>query len=200
MRIIAIGMLLAASFCFAQDSSDFKPATSNVLDAQYPQVDSNSRVQIRFKAPDATKVKLNFWSGPKVDMEKQALYGLFAFLLLLPAVFGPQDRGLVRRFLQSWPLVSLGVISYGIYLWHLDLIHQLQVWTGWTAGAEPFWLLAGATLAASIAFASASYFWVERPILRRKNRIGWWSRNPPPPAPASPVGAGDAEATTGTVT
>ena len=24
------------------------------------------------KAPDATKVKLNFWSGPKVDMEKQA--------------------------------------------------------------------------------------------------------------------------------
>ncbi len=65
-------MLLAGSFCFAQNSSDFKPATSNVLDAQYPQVDSNSRVQIRFKAPDATKVKLNFWSGPKVDMEKQA--------------------------------------------------------------------------------------------------------------------------------
>ena len=45
---------------------------SNVLDAQYPRVDSNSRVQIRFKAPDAAKVKLNFWSGPKVDMEKQA--------------------------------------------------------------------------------------------------------------------------------
>ena len=65
-------MLLAASFCFAQEPGDFKPATSNVLDAQYPKVDSNSRVQIRFKAPDATKVKLNFWSGPKVDMEKQA--------------------------------------------------------------------------------------------------------------------------------
>src|SRR5580700_2759106 len=64
-------MLLAASFCFAQEPADFKPATSNVLDAQYPKVDSNSRVQIRFKAPDATKVKLNFWSGPKVDMEKQ---------------------------------------------------------------------------------------------------------------------------------
>jgi enterochelin esterase family protein len=43
-----------------------------VLDAQYPKVDSNSRVEIRFKAPDASKVKLNFWSGPKVDMEKQA--------------------------------------------------------------------------------------------------------------------------------
>ena len=30
------------------------------------------RVQVRIKAPDATKVRLNFWSGPKVDMEKQA--------------------------------------------------------------------------------------------------------------------------------
>jgi enterochelin esterase family protein len=28
-------------------------------------------VQIRVKAPDATKVRLNFWSGPKLDMEKQ---------------------------------------------------------------------------------------------------------------------------------
>jgi len=71
MRTIAILMLLSASLCFAQGSSDFKPASSNVLDAQFPQVDSNSRVQIRFKAPDATKVRVNFWSGEKADMEKQ---------------------------------------------------------------------------------------------------------------------------------
>ncbi len=65
-------MLMATSLCFAQESGDYKPATSNVLDAQYPRVDSNSRVQIRFKAPDASKVRVNFWSGPKADMEKQA--------------------------------------------------------------------------------------------------------------------------------
>ena len=72
MRSIAMLALLATSICLAQESSDFKPATSNVLDAQYPQVDSSSRVKIRFKAPDATKVRVNFWSGPKADMEKQA--------------------------------------------------------------------------------------------------------------------------------
>ncbi len=72
MKLVGIVILLAVSCCFAQEPGDFKPATSNVLDAQYPKVDSNSRVQIRFKAPDATKVKLNFWSGPKVDMEKAA--------------------------------------------------------------------------------------------------------------------------------
>jgi enterochelin esterase family protein len=64
-------MLLGASFCLAQDPGDFKPATSNVLDAQYPRVDSSSRVKIRFKAPDATKLRVNFWSGEKADMEKQ---------------------------------------------------------------------------------------------------------------------------------
>jgi enterochelin esterase-like enzyme len=71
MRWLAVVTMLAASFCFAQEQGDFKPATSNVLDAPYPRVDSSSRVQIRFKASDAAKVKLNFWSGPKVDMEKQ---------------------------------------------------------------------------------------------------------------------------------
>ena len=40
--------------------------------AEYPRVDSEGRVQIRIKAPDATKVRVNFWSGPKVDMVKQA--------------------------------------------------------------------------------------------------------------------------------
>jgi len=29
-------------------------------------------VEVRVKAPDATKVKLNFWSGPKIDMVKLA--------------------------------------------------------------------------------------------------------------------------------
>jgi len=71
MRTIGIVMLLSASLCLAQGSGDFKPASSNVLDAPFPQVDSSSRVQIRFKATDATKVRVNFWSGEKADMEKQ---------------------------------------------------------------------------------------------------------------------------------
>ena len=47
----------------------FVPPSTNVWGADYPQVDNTGRVQIRVKAPDATKVKLNFWSGPKVDMD-----------------------------------------------------------------------------------------------------------------------------------
>ncbi len=73
MKLAGIALLIAAaSLCSAQQSGDFQPATTNVPDAQYPKVDSASRVEFRIKAPEASKVKLNLWSGPKLDMEKQA--------------------------------------------------------------------------------------------------------------------------------
>jgi enterochelin esterase-like enzyme len=72
MKLMVTAILLGASLCYGQEQGNFKPATSNVLDAQYPRVDANSRVEIRFMAPDATKVKVNFWSGPKTDMEKKS--------------------------------------------------------------------------------------------------------------------------------
>jgi 1,4-alpha-glucan branching enzyme len=71
MRCFGIMILLLTSFCCAQEASDFHPAETNVWGADFPKVDSAGRVEIRVKAPDATKVRLNFWSGPKLDMEKQ---------------------------------------------------------------------------------------------------------------------------------
>ena len=71
MKNVGIAILLFAGLCCAQESGAFQPASTNVWGAEYPRVDSSGRVQIRVKAPDATKVRLNFWSGPKLDMEKQ---------------------------------------------------------------------------------------------------------------------------------
>ncbi|HET7811800.1 MAG TPA: alpha/beta hydrolase-fold protein [Steroidobacteraceae bacterium] len=67
----ALAFSVLASLCRAEDADTFHPAETNVWGAEYPRVDASGRVQIRIKAPDASKVKLNFWSGPKVDMEKQ---------------------------------------------------------------------------------------------------------------------------------
>jgi enterochelin esterase family protein len=69
---LALAMLSVAAICSAQQQGDFKPAETNVWGAEYPRVDSAGRVEIRIKAPDATKARVNFWSGPKTDMEKQA--------------------------------------------------------------------------------------------------------------------------------
>lgn len=68
--LVCLSMLLA-SVCLAEEAGTFQPAQTNVWGAEYPRVDAAGRVQLRIKAPEAVKVKLNFWSGPKVDMEKQ---------------------------------------------------------------------------------------------------------------------------------
>jgi len=62
----------------AEEPARFEPATTNVRGAAYPRVDGASRVELRVKAPDAAKVRVNFWSGPKADMVKQA-DGFWAF-------------------------------------------------------------------------------------------------------------------------
>jgi enterochelin esterase-like enzyme len=69
---IALALLLTTGIAVSQDAGEFRPAETNVWGAEYPRIDSTGRALIRIKAPEATKVRLNFWSGPKVDMEKQA--------------------------------------------------------------------------------------------------------------------------------
>jgi peptidoglycan/LPS O-acetylase OafA/YrhL len=115
---------------------------------------------------------------------RQLLYGAFAFFLLLPAVFGPQQRGLIRQGLSSRPAVALGVISYGIYLWHetwmlkvLDWLHRPLFRTG-------FLKLTIAVTVLAVASAALSYVFVEQPF----QRLGRRKR-----APAEPTGGGPAE-------
>jgi enterochelin esterase family protein len=71
MKKFGLSLVFLASVCAGEEPAGFQPATTNVWGAEYPRVDGAGRVQIRIKAPEATKVRLNFWSGPKVDMAKQ---------------------------------------------------------------------------------------------------------------------------------
>ena len=56
------------------------------------------------------------------------LFGVFAFFLLAPAMFGDQTQGRGRRFLASKPLVLLGTVSLGFYLFHLAVMTNVQEW------------------------------------------------------------------------
>jgi enterochelin esterase-like enzyme len=72
MKQLGLALVFLAGIGSAQEQAGFEPATTNVWGAEYPRVDGSGRVEVRIKAPEATKVRLNFWSGPKVDMVKQA--------------------------------------------------------------------------------------------------------------------------------
>jgi peptidoglycan/LPS O-acetylase OafA/YrhL len=94
-------------------------------------------------------------------------YGAIAFFLLLPAVFGDSLGGVPRAILRNRVLAWLGLISYGIFLWHHPLVGEMA--------KRDFgeWRFAGMTLATfaiAVACASLSYYVVERPLLRFKHR------------------------------
>ena len=71
MKRIGIAILMLSSYCCAQNPGGFEPASTNVWGAAYPRVDSSGRAEFRVKAPSATKVVVNFWSQPKLEMVKQ---------------------------------------------------------------------------------------------------------------------------------
>lgn len=71
MKALGIALLLLSSFGCAQSPDGFEPASTNVWGAKYPRVDSTGRAEFRVKAPDATKIQVNFWGAAKLDMVKQ---------------------------------------------------------------------------------------------------------------------------------
>ncbi|GAB3805439.1 hypothetical protein GCM10027605_31420 [Micromonospora zhanjiangensis] len=95
--------------------------------------------------------------------------GLTVAALATAAVVGHvvlSPRSPTARVLALPPLVALGRISYGIYLWHWPLFQWLTAErVGLTGGA-----LLGARCAATMIAATASYLLVERPI-RRARRL-----------------------------
>jgi peptidoglycan/LPS O-acetylase OafA/YrhL len=125
---------------------------------------------------------VSYWIGLPRGLElvyggkafaREFLYSLAAFCFLLPAVFGPQERGVTRRFLQLRPIVYLGMISYGIYLWHQAFITKVHQWGGWADNPlpnGPYLQVLIPALALTIVVASLSWYLVEAPLLRRKNR------------------------------
>jgi peptidoglycan/LPS O-acetylase OafA/YrhL len=101
------------------------------------------------------------------EMGRQVLYAATAFFLVLPAVFGPQDRGRIRGLLRSRPAQLLGIISYGIFLWHFDWLVLLKKW-GVIASLGQFRFVALLLITVTLSVSCAAISWrvVERPILR----------------------------------
>ena len=103
-------------------------------------------------------------------LERQALYGAFAFFLLLPGIFGPQELGLIRAVLQNRAMQLAGLISYGIYLWHETLITKVLAWFHRKDFQVSFPKLFAGILVATLAVSAVTYIAVERPFLRMKDR------------------------------
>ena len=107
---------------------------------------------------------------------KNVLYAVIALLIVLPAVLvAPESRASERAglVLGGGLLKYLGLISYGVFAYHVAILGVVENLIGHETFGGQFvqlWLL---TVGFSVALASASYYGVERPVSR------WGRRHEP---------------------
>ena len=88
-------------------------------------------------------------------------YGLFCLAIAVVLIAAVQPgRNPLRWVLETAPLVKLGLISYGVYLWHWPAVVWLTTSSTGLSGAALFLARSVFTLGASL----ASYFLLEMPI------------------------------------
>lgn len=116
---------------------------------------------------------------------KEAGYALIGGLLLLPAALGSTGSGRLAAALAHPASRYLGRISYGVFLWHVLVLHGVYALTGWQPFTGRVGTVAVLTVAGSVAAAALSWAAVERPALRLAERVARRGRPGAVPAPPS---------------
>ena len=91
----------------------------------------------------------------------------------------PGSPWIGARVLRFRPLCVLGIVSYGLYLWHFPVFVATQRY----GQSIPPVLRVGLALALTALFTALSWFLVEQPFLRWKDRLEARSRVRVVPAP-----------------
>lgn len=104
------------------------------------------------------------WQAAALYQWQYAIVALATGLLILDLLSRPQ--ALLTRLFSWRPLVWLGDLSYGIYLWHYPVLYYFELTGHWDGFAK--WQAAGLTMV----FSLLSWHLVERPLYKIKNRFG----------------------------
>ncbi len=82
-----------------------------------------------------------------------------------------EPRSPLTRLLGAAPLMAIGRISYGVYLWHFPVFYLFGLVTVPGTAATTSWLSIAAAWAVSFGAAGISYAVVERPALALKRKL-----------------------------
>ncbi|MBW8487564.1 acyltransferase family protein [Actinomadura parmotrematis] len=119
-----------------------------------------------------------------------ALYLLIGAAVVLPAAFAPGDR-ITMAALGNPVVRRIGLVSYGVFLWHMAVIEGWNRYTGRPIFHHDFWTVFPAVTALSLLIATVSYLALERPAQHLRDRVRPRSRpadhprQPLPPEPRS---------------
>jgi peptidoglycan/LPS O-acetylase OafA/YrhL len=120
---------------------------------------------------------------------RQFLNGLVALGLMAPVFLATQrDRG-VETWLAWRPVKWLGLVSYGTYLAHYPVLHELHDHGVGDRSFVGFFTLLVVGGGLSLALGTLSYYALEQPILRWKAGRGGARARPRAPGPEGPATA-----------
>jgi peptidoglycan/LPS O-acetylase OafA/YrhL len=115
------------------------------------------------------------------------LYAVIGLGLVAPAALGMGRGSVINWFLNTRVLVSAGLISYGIYLWHWSVIAWVPLHFP-DVGINFNIVRAVVTLVFTVVLATLSYLLIERPGMLLARRAGGSYRGEVDPPPAVPLG------------
>ncbi len=104
---------------------------------------------------------------------------LIALLLMLPMTIG--EGGRLGALFSRRPLTFLGEISYGVYLWHLPMLVLFQRTLHMPIFQGHFWQYYLLTASSATILGTLSWYYFERPLLRRFSRPDVGVRRTVPP-------------------
>lgn len=99
------------------------------------------------------------------------LYTVVAVALIAPVACRP-DHPMTRRVLGGPTMRGIGLISYGVFLWHQVVIGLWYLVTGRPIFQHDMALVLTATVVVSLLLAGLSYHLIEKPALSLKHRFG----------------------------
>jgi peptidoglycan/LPS O-acetylase OafA/YrhL len=112
----------------------------------------------------AARANLGFALGDVVD-------GLTAAAMLWPAVFAVPGRGIAGRVLGLRPLLFVGAVSYGVYLYHWAVIQRADHVLRSVHGAAGVVGLGSLAMTGAVIAGAASWYLVERPVIGHVRRL-----------------------------
>ncbi|HET6949016.1 MAG TPA: acyltransferase [Acidimicrobiales bacterium] len=106
------------------------------------------------------------WATPDQRFWAAVWQPLVSVLLVAPIVLVAARPGLPGRVASWAPLASIGLVSYGTYLWQEATVNRVDQSGG------VVWSIVDALfiVAVTVALGAASYLLIERPLLRRSGR------------------------------
>ncbi|MGW4637264.1 acyltransferase family protein [Sphaerisporangium sp. NPDC004334] len=173
---IATGMMLATLSAAAQVSMDHVPGAYRAA-YKWPLLcwaGALVAYLIACVSPFGDPASANY-PGLGQGVLEHVMYLLFGFLAVTPLTLPHLRSRFIEAVVTNKVMLFLGRISYGVYLWHIAIIY---FWHGNLFRAGNFGVLLLVTLVGSVACATVSFYLIEKPAMKLRERLGKAPKEP----------------------